>query len=90
MDSRSLTLAEEKELETGVTSSPQGSIKDEKTELDNTQTDKEDGSIRNQAEAEEDGGEYPRGIRMALIVVSHVISNFLVCFFPILGGCASD
>jgi hypothetical protein len=84
MDSRSLTLAEEKEFETGVTSSPRGSISNEKTELDDTQTDKEDGSIRNQtnAEAEPEGeeGEYPSGVRMALIVVSLILSIFLVSF----------
>ena len=86
-------MAEEKEFDTGVTSSPQRSIREDKTELDDTQTDKEDGSIRNKTEAEageEDGGEYPHGIRMILIVVSLVLSIFLVRFFPILGGCAGD
>lgn len=81
MDSRSLTLAEEKELETDVTSSPQGSIRNEKTELDDVPAENEDGSIRNEttAEAEDEGGEYPNGVRMAFIVVALVLSIFLVC-----------
>ena len=82
MDSRSLTLAEEKEFETGVTSSPHGSILNEKTELDDTQTENEDGSIQNPTNAEagagDEEGDYPSGIRMALIVVSLILSIFLV------------
>jgi hypothetical protein len=82
MDSRSLTLAEEKELETGVTSSPHRSLRNEKTDLDDTQTENEDGSIRNPTNAEPEAGdgegEYPSGIRMTLIVVSLMLSIFLV------------
>ena len=82
MDSRSLTLAEEKEFGTGATSSPHGSILNEKTDLDDTQTENGDGSIRNPANAEADAGdeegEYPSGVRMALIVVSLILSIFLV------------
>jgi hypothetical protein len=87
MDSRSMTLAEEKELETGATASPQGSVRGEKTELDDTPTDNEDGSIQNQTntEAEDEEGEYPDGIRMAFIVVALVLSVFLVRrpFYPL-------
>jgi hypothetical protein len=86
MDSRSLTLSEEKEFETGATTSRQGSVHREKTDLDDTPTENEEGSIRNEtkaevaAEAEGDGGEYPKGVRMAFIVVALVLSIFLVCF----------
>lgn len=86
MDSRSLTLAEEKEFETGATTSRHGSVHKEKTELDDTPTENEEGSIRNEtkaeaeAEAEEDAGaEYPTGVRMAFIVVALALSIFLVC-----------
>ena len=88
MDSRSVTLAEEKELDTGVTTSTQGSIRRDKSELDDVPTENEEGSIRDKTKAEDDpvaeedvAGEYPSGMKMAFIVVALVLSIFLVRMF---------
>jgi hypothetical protein len=80
MDSRSVTLAEEKELETGPTSSPQGSLRYEKAGLENSPADNENGSLQNDANEEVgvDEAEYPKGAPLALIVVALVLSIFLV------------
>jgi hypothetical protein len=60
MDSRSLTLAEEKDHEKSVSPSPAPTIgKENKTDIDDSATDKEDGSIQENAAAaaaDEDGG----------------------------------
>jgi hypothetical protein len=95
MNSRSLTLTEDKEIERNVTSSPRRSFdKKTKPQQDDTptETDKdEEGSFRDVATGdlpeEEDGGDYPSGIHMAFIVVALVLSIFLVSYpsptFPI-------
>ena len=85
MDSRSLTLAGETELETGVTSSPQGSLHEEKELGDRPPTDKEDEAVENETNREaerEQKREHPSGVRMAFIVVALVLSVFLVRSLP--------
>ncbi len=84
MDSRSVTLAEEKETERGVPRSPVESInKKSEAGFDGFNTDKEDGSVVDVLEQEpqdgEAGAEYPTGFRLSLIVVSLLLSIFLVC-----------
>jgi len=88
MDSRSETLAGEKEVGRSVSPSPPGSLNKERLEakgsFDESPTDKEDGSIRNSPAPAADGGdddegEYPDGVRMAMIVVALLLSIFLVC-----------
>ena len=92
MDSRSETLAGEKEVGRSVSPSPPGSLNKERLEangsFDESPTDKEDGSIRNSpapaVEGDDDEGEYPDGFRMAMIVVALLLSIFLVCsHFPL-------
>lgn len=83
MDSRSLTLAEEKEHGNSVSPSPAPTVgKDLKSDVDDSGTDKEDGSFREvpptMANMEEDDGEYPTGFKMAAIVFALVLSIFLV------------
>jgi hypothetical protein len=84
MDSRLINLEEEKEIETGATTSRQGSIGKEKTGMDDEPSEKEDGSIRNEtsAESEDDEGEYPDVVRMLFIVIALVLSVFLACLLP--------
>jgi len=81
MDSRSATLAEEKEFGTSVTPSIDDSIlKETKEDVDRTQARNEkDEEANANLEEEEDDGEYPTGFRMAMIVVALVLSIFLVC-----------
>jgi MFS transporter, DHA2 family, glioxin efflux transporter len=82
MDSRSVTLAEEKEVGRTATPSPRPSYeKETKTDTDDSPTDKEDGSITNEpALSPEEEGQYPEGFRLAFIVVALLLSIFLVCF----------
>ncbi len=84
MDSRSATLAEEKEVERGVSQTPVGSInKKSEAGFDDFMTDKEDGSVVDipveKPQDEEVAAEYPAGTRLGLIVVSLLLSIFLVC-----------
>jgi hypothetical protein len=79
MDSRSLTLAEEKEFENTATPSPRPSFeKETKTDTDGSPTDKEDGSVTNTPPGGEVEGEYPEGFRLAFIVIALLMSIFLV------------
>jgi hypothetical protein len=79
MDSRAETLAEEKELERSASPTPSPSINKEKEDFGDSPTDNEGGSVQGEAaNAEEDGGEYPNGTRMAFIVVALLLSVFLV------------
>ena len=83
MDSGSLTLAEEKELETSVSPTPRESIsKERNTELGDIDREKENVSNHNdQAPAgsgEENEGEYPDATRMAFVVIALLLSIFLV------------
>jgi MFS transporter, DHA2 family, glioxin efflux transporter len=79
MDSRSLTLAEEKEIGTSTAPSPAASLRKEaKTELEDEKTDNEE-SVENGTNTDgEDSGEYPDGMRMAFIVIALLLSIFLV------------
>jgi MFS transporter, DHA2 family, glioxin efflux transporter len=81
MDSRSMTLAEEKEVGRTATPSPRPSFeKESKTDLGGT-TDQEDGSIINEASPEEVvEGQYPEGLRLACIVIALLLSIFLVSY----------
>jgi hypothetical protein len=81
MDSRSFTLAEEKDFGTSVTPSPRESLnKERKAEQDNTTTENEGGSIQNvpAASGEDEEGEYPDSTRMTFIVIALLLSIFLV------------
>jgi hypothetical protein len=80
MDSRSLTLAEDKEVGSTATPSPRPSFeKESKTDLEDSPTDKEDGSFTNDnAPEEEVEGQYPEGFRLAFIVIALLLSIFLV------------
>jgi MFS transporter, DHA2 family, glioxin efflux transporter len=84
MDSRSVTLAEEKEVGRTATPSPRPSYeKENRTDTDDSPTDKEDGSITNApapTSEEEVEGQYPEGFRLAFIVVALLLSIFLVSF----------
>lgn len=85
MDSRSTTLAGEKELGT-VSPSPRPSYeKENKTNSDYSPTDNEEGEVTNPAitraitaNGEEVDVQYPEGVRMAAIVVALILSIFLV------------
>jgi len=76
--SRSSVLLPEKELERSATSSVTGppSTK-ENNEEEGRADDPEDAS------GEEDGGEYPSGFALAMIVAALVLSIFLVCLILI-------
>jgi hypothetical protein len=84
MDSRTTTLAGDKEVgEVGRTvlpSSRSSFEKEGKTDLEDSPTDNEDGSIRNanSPEEEEVEGQYPEGLRLAFIVIALLLSIFLV------------
>ncbi len=80
MDSRSVTLAEEKGIGRSATPSPRPSLeKETKTDLDDSTTDREDGSVADDTSPEEEvEGMYPEGIRLAFIVVALLLSIFLV------------
>jgi hypothetical protein len=80
MDSRSLTLAEEKEIETSTSPSPAASLRKEtKTELEDEKTDNKEEPVENGTNTDgEDSGEYPDGMRMAFIVIALLLSIFLV------------
>ena len=80
MDSRSATLAEEKELGTSVTPSINASLQKETEEdlEDARARDEKDEEANVNLEEEEGEGEYPTGFRMAMIVVALVLSIFLV------------
>jgi hypothetical protein len=81
MDSRSITLAEEKDIGTSITPSPLESLnKERKAEQDNTTTENVGGSIQNvpAASGEDDEGEYPDATRMTFIVIALLLSIFLV------------
>jgi MFS transporter, DHA2 family, glioxin efflux transporter len=82
MDSRSVTLAEDKEVGRPTTPSPRPSFeKESKTDLEDSPTDKEDGSITNgNAPEEEVDGQYPEGFRLAFIVIALLLSIFLVSY----------
>jgi MFS transporter, DHA2 family, glioxin efflux transporter len=88
MDSRSITLAGDKEVGMTATPSPRPSFeKESKTDLDDVPTDNEDGSVTNGSPGEggEEGeeeveGEYPEGLRLAFIVIALMLSIFLVSF----------
>jgi hypothetical protein len=86
MDSRSITLAEEKDIGTSVTPSPRESLnKERKAEQDNTTTENEGSSIQNVPAAsgeEDDEGEYPDATRMTFIVIALLLSIFLVISPP--------
>ncbi len=79
MDSRSITLTEDKEVGRTVTPSPRPSFEKEiKTDLGDT-TDQENGSITDGASpGEEVVGDYPEGLRLAFIVIVLLLSIFLV------------
>ncbi|KAE9375543.1 putative HC-toxin efflux carrier [Stipitochalara longipes BDJ] len=79
MDSRSITLAGDKEIGRTATPSPRPSFeKEAKADLGDT-TDQEDGSMRNEVLPEEDvEGQYPEGLRLACIVIALLLSIFLV------------
>jgi len=79
MDSRSLTLAEEKEIGTSTAPSQAASLRKEAmTELEDEKTDNEE-SVENVTNTDgEDSGEYPDGMRMAFIVIALLLSIFLV------------
>ena len=81
MDSRSITLAGDKEVGRTATPSPRPSFeKESKTDLDDT-TDQENGSITNGASSEEEAeGQYPEGLRLAFIVIALLLSIFLVSY----------
>lgn len=84
MDSRSVTLAEEKEVGRTATPSPRPSYeKETKADTDDSPTDNEDASITNApalASEEDVEGQYPEGFRLAFIVVALLLSIFLVSF----------
>jgi hypothetical protein len=82
MDSRSLTLVEDKEVGTTATPSPRPSFeKESKTDLEDSPPDKEDGSSTNDnAPEEEVEGQYPEGFRLAFIVIALLLSIFLVSY----------
>ncbi|RFU33349.1 hypothetical protein B7463_g2991, partial [Scytalidium lignicola] len=82
MDSRSMTLTEDKELDKETISSPP-SIHNEKLDPDKgleADIETEVNSIKDNPDvtAESDDGEYPTGMRMVFIVVALVLSIFLV------------
>lgn len=86
MDSRSETLAGEKEVGRSVSPTPPGSLNKETLEangsFDESPTDKEEGSIKNATAVEggdDEEGEYPDATRMAFIVIALLLSIFLVC-----------
>ncbi|KAH6712870.1 putative HC-toxin efflux carrier [Leptodontidium sp. 2 PMI_412] len=85
MDSRSETLAGEKEVGRSVSPTPPGSLNKETLEangsFDESPTDKEEGSIKNATAVEggdDEEGEYPDATRMAFIVIALLLSIFLV------------
>jgi hypothetical protein len=85
MDSRSATLAEDKEVRRSISPSPSpnppGSINKELNgKVDDSTTDNEDGSVKETSmdEINQDDIEYPSGIRLALIIISLLMSIFLV------------
>jgi hypothetical protein len=84
MDSRSVTLAEEKQVGRTATPSPRPSYeKETKADTDDSPTDREDDSITNApalASEEDIKGQYPEGLRLAFIVVALLLSIFLVSF----------
>lgn len=81
MDSRSLTLAEEKEIDKSTTPSLNPSV-GLKGDLGDSSTEKEDGSIQEKtapgADAVDDDGDYPSGFKLVAIVVALICSIFLV------------
>jgi MFS transporter, DHA2 family, glioxin efflux transporter len=83
MDSRSMTLAEEKEMGPSTTPSFAPSAeKETKADLEDSSTEKEDESVQETPAAAPDGeddlGEYPSGFKMAAIVAALILSIFLV------------
>ncbi len=84
MDSSTTTLAGDKEVgevEGTVAPSSRSSFETEgKTDLEDSPTDNEDGSITNANSPEEPKveGQYPEGIRLAFIVIALLLSIFLV------------
>jgi hypothetical protein len=85
IDSRSATLAEDKEARRSISPTPPGSLNKElNSKIDDSTTDNEDGSFKESSldEINQDDIEYPSGVRLALIVVSLLLSIFLVRFPP--------
>jgi len=80
MDSRSMTLAEEKETGRSTSPSPAASLRKEtKAEMEDEKTDNENESIENGTNTDgENAEEYPDGMRMAFIVIALLLSIFLV------------
>ncbi|KAK6583081.1 hypothetical protein PZA11_004157 [Diplocarpon coronariae] len=82
MDSRAVTLADEKDAGGGLSPTPPASSKEPNQANEGfgeAPTDKEDDSIQTAVSPEADGeGEYPDGLRMAFIVVALLLSIFLV------------
>jgi len=81
MDSRTTTLAGDKEVGRTVAPSSRSSFEKEgKPYLEDPPTDNEDGSTTNanSPEEEEVEGQYPKGVRLAFIVIALLLSIFLV------------
>jgi hypothetical protein len=77
-DSRSATLADEKDHRRSVSPSPLPSInKEEQPAITADNTDNE-GSLKAEEGAAPDDGEYETGMKLALIIVSLLLSIFLV------------
>ncbi|TVY17154.1 MFS gliotoxin efflux transporter gliA [Lachnellula arida] len=80
LDPRTTTLAAEKEVGRSASSTPSESLNREKNpNLDSSTTESEDDSFKETpAEVQDEDMEYPTGIRMTLVVISLLISIFLV------------
>jgi len=79
LDSRSATLAGEKEIGRSVSPTPPASLnKEQNANLDDSTTDNEGSLKDSSAEVAEEDVEYPTGLRMTLIVISLLLSIFLV------------
>jgi len=81
IDSRSATLAGDHEVGRSLSPTPAGSLnKETNAKIDDSTTDNEDGSFKETSmdEINQDDIEYPSGFRLALIVISLLLSIFLV------------
>ncbi|KAF4635470.1 hypothetical protein G7Y89_g2615 [Cudoniella acicularis] len=79
VDSRSVTLAGDREPGRSISPSPRPSLSKENKNLEDSSTDNEEGSTKEtSAGPEEDLGEYPAKGRLILIVMSLLLSIFLV------------
>ncbi|TVY86564.1 putative efflux pump, partial [Lachnellula willkommii] len=80
LDHRTATLAAEKEVGRSASSTPSESLNREKNpNLDSSTTESEDDSFKETPpELQDKDMEYPTGIRMALVVISLLLSIFLV------------